>query len=91
MKPNMTAEEFAAHLSALYPNKTFEVMDKDGAGCEDHPNASPLVVCLMTDEMCIVDPLSSSCSRFSVDPQATYGIKPQDAADIRAFNKVEIA
>lgn len=84
------ARERAAVLIACFkerhPESNFEVAAPDEVGCDEEDCPRVLIV-LNVDDMCVVDPLSSSCGRFELDP-SEYGISKHTAQDMRDFNNI---
>ena len=77
-------------LVSRYPKFSFEIGSKQESGIDDI-KAPDKLISLGFEDMSIIDPFSSSCGRFSVNPTEAYGLKEQDAQLIRQHNKVSLA
>lgn len=82
-----TTEILIARLKATYPTIDFELVGSaDFADTFPHTKMPALLIAMTAEDMCIVDPTTTSCGRFIVDPQEVYGISHEDAKAILAHN-----
>jgi len=73
-------ESLLATLRATYPMLTFGTIRKDDTAHVDDDRYAGLLVGAMVRDVLITEPYESTCDRFAVDPEKTYGI-PAPAAD----------
>jgi hypothetical protein len=83
----MSLQELKDHLTRKYPSHLVQVVKKDDYYSE-WEEAPEQVIQMTMNDFSIVDPFTSECGRFGVDPQATYGIEKADADLIRNHNKI---
>lgn len=76
----MTTNILMAALQAAHPELTFEITEKAETAYVDDAEYADRLIGLLAYEMLIIDPFTSSCGRFEVDPHVTYGL-PMAAAD----------
>jgi len=87
MQSEETAKEIVVYLSAKYNKLTFATVGKNESCVEDE-EAPEVLVSIEYMDMSIIDPFSSECSRFIVDPVVQYKIELKDAQLISNYNKV---
>lgn len=85
----MNTQELFFLLQAAYPKIKMSIDDgKDYefqfCGGEEIPEK---VIILTIDEVAIINPTVSDCSRFEIDPLETYGIALEHANLIAVHNK----
>jgi hypothetical protein len=73
-------------LHAAHPDLSFDIVGKADTAYADDPTYNEELIGVVTQDMMIVDPYTSSCGRFTVLPEEAYGIPADVAADIRANN-----
>jgi hypothetical protein len=83
----MTTNILIAALQAAYPELTFENTEKAETAYVDDAEYADRLIGLLADDMLIIDPFSSSCGRFDVDPHATYGLPLAAANEVVRHNK----
>jgi hypothetical protein len=83
----METQALYNHLTQKYPTIEVSVVGKADAGValDDAPDH---VVQIVHKDCGIVDPFTSECGRFVVDPALVYGIEIADAQLMRDHNKV---
>jgi len=82
----MTLTSLYMRLLTAYPQHQFDLTRADSVGAQDDPSTPEVVIVFNHDNECIVDPLT--CGFYPCDPLATYGLSPEDAAAIRAYNNI---
>lgn len=75
-----TTESLLATLRATYPMLTFGTIRKADTAHVDDDRYAALLVGVMVQDVLITEPYESTCGRFAIDPEKTYGI-PAPAAD----------
>ena len=77
-------------LQQKYPALDFTHIYKiDTSEC-DNDRAPERLICFTANGMACVDPFSSDCGRFEVDPKTAYGIDVDDATEMAIFNGVQL-
>jgi hypothetical protein len=83
------AEQAREQVLALCPNVTIDIELAsefvDDLECYDCPE---FLLVVTSNSFAILDPLSSECGRFPVDPSC-YGLTREAATIIRRFNRIE--
>lgn len=67
-------ESLLATLRATYPMLTFGTIRKGDTAHVDDDRYADLLVGVMVRHVLITEPYESTCGRFAVDPEKTYGI-----------------
>jgi hypothetical protein len=70
-----------------YPTFSFTIVSKAESGIDD-ADVPDQLISLGFEDMSIIDPFSSNCGRFSVNPSEAYGLNEQNALLIKEHNKV---
>jgi hypothetical protein len=90
-----TPERLIETLNLKYPGIQADLMEADEVGVDrhDNPKVPEKLVCLVWEDMCIVDPTSCSSNggMFPVNSAAEYGILDADARLIQRYNQVGLA
>lgn len=76
-----TTSTLLAALQAAHPDVTFEIVAKGETVYADDADYAKTLIGVLAEDMLIIDPFSSSCGRFDVDPHAAYGL-PNAAASM---------
>jgi len=73
-------DSLLTNLRATYPMLTFDTVQKAHTAHVDDDRYADLLVGALVRDVLITEPYESTCGRFAVDPEKTYGI-PAPAAD----------
>lgn len=60
-------------LKALQPSLKLEIVNKEETAYVDD-EVSEFLIAVSTDDEQLIDPFTSSCGRFTVEPEIAYGI-----------------
>lgn len=76
-----------AALQAALPNLTFETVDRDQTAFADDGEYASVLIGVQVEGMLIIDPFSSSCGRFDVEPLEAYGLPNAAARELQGHNR----
>lgn len=85
----MTTEALLADLRAAHPDLHPQLFMKIETALVDDETIPTELVAVVVDEMLIYDLFASSCGRFEVDPDETYGVPLPFALRIAEHNGIE--
>jgi hypothetical protein len=83
----MTTNILIAALQAAHPELTFEITEKADTAYVDDAEYADRLIGLLADDMLIIDPFTSPCGRFEVNPHVTYGLPSAAAIDLLRHNQ----
>ncbi|MDR9836883.1 MULTISPECIES: hypothetical protein [Herbaspirillum] len=82
------AELLATEIRAAYPNLSVTVIEKNETAYVDQADVPDELVEIAVRGISVIDPYSSECTCFPVDPEAYYGIPQAIAQRVSEHNRV---
>lgn len=81
-----TTSALLAELQAVNPDLTFDIVAKAETAYADDAGYAGTLIGVLAQDVLIVDPFTSSCGRFSVNPEDAYGLPEACARQLLAHN-----
>ncbi|WP_413460660.1 hypothetical protein [Herbaspirillum huttiense] len=85
---NSAAERLATEIRASYPSLSVSVIEKDETAYGDQEDVPNELVEIAVRGISVIDPYTSECTCFAVDPEEYYGIPEAIAKRISEHNRV---